>query len=242
MRERRAAGTDAVNTKVSGSAKARAGSAKDLVFGMGGACVVLAALAVLLLPRTKGPTVAAPAPGSTAAAEGSPVSSRRVFTPEALAVEGGGDKGVLLLAILGDVYDVTAGANHYGSGASYNCFVGRDATRAFVSGRFQGDGLTDDIKGLDGNDLEGIVGWHEFYMTSEKYHPVGVVVGRYYDAEGKSRAELDTIHATVDMWKRSKEKDKVSFPPCNSRWAAGKSEVFTTPLNVDASCQCRLMC
>ena len=42
----------------------------------------------------------------------------------------------LWLSICGQVFDVTAGARHYGSGGGYSFFTGRDGTRAFVTGEF----------------------------------------------------------------------------------------------------------
>ena len=41
---------------------------------------------------------------------------------------------VSLLAVLGQVYDVTEGKQYYGKGEGYQGFAGRDASKAFVSG------------------------------------------------------------------------------------------------------------
>lgn len=46
----------------------------------------------------------------------------------------------LWLSICGQVFDVTAGAHHYGSGGGYAFFTGRDGTRAFVTGEFNEKG------------------------------------------------------------------------------------------------------
>lgn len=40
------------------------------------------------------------------------------------------------LSILGEVFDVSKGAKHYGRGGGYQGFTGRDASRAFVTGDF----------------------------------------------------------------------------------------------------------
>eukprot|EP00731_Ephydatia_muelleri_P023529 Em0015g1112a len=64
------------------------------------------------------------------------------------------------LAILGRVYDVNRGADsYYGPNGGYKVFSGRDATRAFVTGEFQGEGLTDDVTGLNPLQLEELDGW-----------------------------------------------------------------------------------
>lgn len=39
-------------------------------------------------------------------------------------------------SILGEVFDVSNGAKHYGKGGAYEGFAGKDASRSFVSGDF----------------------------------------------------------------------------------------------------------
>lgn len=53
--------------------------------------------------------------------------SIKIFTHEELK-ETKNQKDKLYLAILGKVYDVTAGAKHYGPGGSYEFFVGKYLT------------------------------------------------------------------------------------------------------------------
>ncbi|XP_034210230.1 membrane-associated progesterone-binding protein 4 isoform X2 [Prunus dulcis] len=78
-----------------------------------------------------------------------PFSQQRLFTVEELALYNGTDQSLpILLGILGSVFDVTKGKSHYGEGGGYNHFSGRDASRAFVSGNFTGDGLTDSLRDL----------------------------------------------------------------------------------------------
>jgi predicted heme/steroid binding protein len=62
------------------------------------------------------------------------VSQPRRYTVEELAQYDGRDPSKpLLLAIMGRVYDVTKGWDKYGPGASYHFFVGKDATRSFIT-------------------------------------------------------------------------------------------------------------
>ncbi|KAK6010181.1 hypothetical protein OSTOST_24805, partial [Ostertagia ostertagi] len=65
-------------------------------------------------------------------------------------------------------------------------FSGRDATRAFVSGDFTESGLVDNTDGLPHDDLLGIRDWISFY--EKDYKLVGVLVGRYYEAEWTANA------------------------------------------------------
>ncbi|KAL1978235.1 hypothetical protein VTN31DRAFT_1094 [Thermomyces dupontii] len=71
------------------------------------------------------------------------------LTPDELALYNGTDPNLpLYLAINGTIFDVSANRAIYGPGGSYNFFVGRDATRAFVTGCFRED-LTDDLRGVE---------------------------------------------------------------------------------------------
>ena len=59
----------------------------------------------------------------------------------------------LLLAVLGEVFDVSKGAKHYAPGMGYSFFTGRDGSRAFVTGDFTEAGLVDDLTGLSPTDV-----------------------------------------------------------------------------------------
>ena len=61
------------------------------------------------------------------------------------------------LSVLGSVYDVSSG-EFYTSGGGYAFFAGRDATRAFTTGEFEGEGLSDDVDGLTPAQCKGLRG------------------------------------------------------------------------------------
>ncbi|KAK6029690.1 cytochrome b5-like Heme/Steroid binding domain protein [Ostertagia ostertagi] len=109
------------------------------------------------------------------------------------------------LAILGRIYNVEKGRKHYGKGGGYHFFAGRDATRAFVSGDFTESGLVDNTDGLSHDDLLGIRDRISFY--EKDYKLVGVLVGRYYDANGQPTQELRDVLGrmqTAAEWKASR--------------------------------------
>ncbi|CAB3382440.1 Hypothetical predicted protein [Cloeon dipterum] len=110
-----------------------------------------------------------------------------------------GSKG-LYVAILGSVFDVSAGKEHYGPGCSYHFFTGIDGSRAFVSGDFSETGLTDDLSGLSNKDIKGLWKWVEFYKNDYKY--VGKVIGKFYDSKGRKTRDLE------DFYSRLKEAEK----------------------------------
>ncbi|KAA0156236.1 hypothetical protein FNF29_01026 [Cafeteria roenbergensis] len=62
-------------------------------------------------------------------------ASLRWFTKDDLAAYNGTDEGLpLLLAIGGEVFDVTAGARFYGPDGPYKIFAARDSSRALTKG------------------------------------------------------------------------------------------------------------
>ncbi|XP_054818485.1 membrane-associated progesterone-binding protein 4 [Prosopis cineraria] len=148
-------------------------------------------------------------------------SARRLFSPEELALYNGTDEGLpILLGIIGSVFDVTKGKSHYGSGGGYNHFAGRDASRAFVSGNFTGEGLTDSLLGLSSTEVKSIVEWRDFYFRTYKH--VGKLVGRYYDSQGRPTKYLKGVEAKAARGTQLLEKQKSEEskqPSCSSRWS-----------------------
>ena len=123
-----------------------------------------------------------------------PASSPRLVTPEELATRDGSDDSDprVWLAILGVVYDVTAGATHYAPGGAYAGLAARDASAAFHTGDFTPDGLHPSLDALEPDDFEAAVAtldeWSKFY--EDRYERVGVLApGWYRDASG-ARTEM----------------------------------------------------
>ncbi|TXG57768.1 hypothetical protein EZV62_015597 [Acer yangbiense] len=146
---------------------------------------------------------------------------KRLFSVEELALHNGTDDSIpILLGILGSVFDVTKGKSHYGKGGGYNHFAGRDASRAFVSGNFTGDGLTDSLRGLSSSNVKSVVEWRDFYFRSYKF--VGKLVGRYYDSQGNPTKYLKGAEAKAARGAQLMEKQKTEEakqPSCNSKWS-----------------------
>eukprot|EP00244_Chara_vulgaris_P002054 TRINITY_DN13442_c0_g5_i1.p1 TRINITY_DN13442_c0_g5~~TRINITY_DN13442_c0_g5_i1.p1 ORF type:complete len:296 (-),score=52.63 TRINITY_DN13442_c0_g5_i1:225-1091(-) len=151
-------------------------------------------------------------------------AEQRVFTAEELALYDGVKRKQLLLAILGDVFDVTEGQRHYGPGSSYHHFVGKDASRAFVTGKFK-DGLTDDVSGLSASEYSGLQEWHSFYVKSDNYRYVGKLAGLFYDEAGRATKALEDLQSEFKKAERLKELQKAEaekHPNCNSRWSSAE--------------------
>ncbi|XP_070572496.1 neuferricin-like [Ptychodera flava] len=148
----------------------------------------------------------------------------KVFTLEELKhLKGGpGSKG-LCVAVLGKVFDVSAGKKHYGPGGGYEFFSGRDGTRAFVTGDFTEKGLTDDLSGFTPSQGLEVKSWVDFY--EKQYIYVGKLQGRYYNKDGKPTEELARVEALIAKGEEEKSQDqeiKNKYPPCNSEWTQQK--------------------
>lgn len=109
-------------------------------------------------------------------------TQQQVFTPERLIQFNGDDtsRPILVrarltqLSIKGDVFDVSAGRIHYGKGSPYHNLVGRDASRAFITGCFTTH-LTHDLRGMSEKELAALDAWHAYYTNHHTYHKVGTM-------------------------------------------------------------------
>lgn len=87
-----------------------------------------------------------------------------IMTKEELKVYDGSVPGKgPYLAVLGQIFDVSKGRDHYGPGGGYAFFSGTDGSRAFVTGQFDTDGLVDDVSDLSYGDYLGLKEWLDFY-------------------------------------------------------------------------------
>ncbi|XP_074153875.1 neuferricin [Sminthopsis crassicaudata] len=133
-----------------------------------------------------------------------------------------GDAGEpgLYLALLGRVFDVQAGRAHYARGRAYSGLAGRDASRAFVTGDFSREGLSDDVSDFGPAQMLVLRDWLRFY--EEHYAFVGKLIGRFYEENGKPTPALLLAEATMAQGVAAREKEdgqRQQFPPCNSEWS-----------------------
>ena len=149
-------------------------------------------------------------------------SGTRLITINELAAHGSvnGTLRPIWLAIMGRVYDVEKGYdNHYGPNGGYNFFTGRDGSKAFVTGKFDDEGLTDDVSELTPLQLKDIEDWINFY--DKDYIYVGKLIGRYFDKTGNPTKELYKYQrnlAKAEEIKAKQQAQEKQFPPCNSRY------------------------
>ena len=106
--------------------------------------------------------------------------------------------------------------------------AGIDGSKAFITGEFNEEGLTDDVFDLTPLQLGELDDWVAFYEKDYTY--VGKLIGRYYTRDGSP-----TRH-WYHYQKKLAEKDKMKadqkaleerFPGCNSHWSeATKGKVY----------------
>lgn len=81
----------------------------------------------------------------------------------------------LYLAIMGRIYDVSAGKAFYGPGRSYHHYVAKDATRSFATGCTQAECLVPSLVGLSESQKREARKWLELYEYHDKYKFIGMV-------------------------------------------------------------------
>ncbi|ALC48923.1 CG12056 [Drosophila busckii] len=166
-----------------------------------------------------------------------PESTETVITQQQLAMCNGEDGNPICLALLGVVFDVSKGIKHYGTGCSYNFFVGRDASASFVTGDFENydPETSDDVLTLKPSDLLELAKWQQFYEKEYTYK--GKLIGRFYDEQGKSTSYHKKFLALVDQAetvKAQKDELRKKYPGCNIKWSEETgTRVWCTPTSGD---------
>jgi predicted heme/steroid binding protein len=126
-----------------------------------------------------------------------PTEKIRIISQAELKAANGVDSKNLWLAILGRVYDVSAGPQYYSKGSQYHVFVGSDSPVPFVSGIFNEEEAAKSWRALEESKLYSFVHWVEFYENEEKYPFLGLVDGTFYDKDGNPTLELTELQVKM---------------------------------------------
>ncbi|KAK6155742.1 hypothetical protein DH2020_009990 [Rehmannia glutinosa] len=102
-----------------------------------------------------------------------PVQLGEISVEELKQYDGSDPNKPLLMAIKGQIYDVTQGRMFYGPGGPYALFAGKDASRALAKMSFEDKDLNGDLTGLGVFELEALQDWEYKFMS--KYVKVGTV-------------------------------------------------------------------
>ncbi|XP_010908263.1 membrane steroid-binding protein 2 [Elaeis guineensis] len=144
-----------------------------------------------------------------------PVQMGEMTLEELRAYNGSDPRKPLLMAIKGQIYDVSRGRMFYGPGGPYALFAGRDASRALALMSFDPNDLTGDLEGLGTSELEVLQDWEEKFM--EKYVNVGRLVsektrdgdhdGSVEKTELNQELDRDTVDANAAVEANGMESD-----------------------------------
>ncbi|KAG2329592.1 hypothetical protein Bca52824_000772 [Brassica carinata] len=116
-----------------------------------------------------------------------PVQLGEITEEELKQYDGSDSKKPLLMAIKGQIYDVSQSRMFYGPGGPYALFAGKDASRALAKMSFEESDLTGDISGLGPFELDALQDWEYKFMS--KYVKVGTI--QKSDVEGKESADAE---------------------------------------------------
>ncbi|TYH41261.1 hypothetical protein ES332_D12G303200v1 [Gossypium tomentosum] len=126
-----------------------------------------------------------------------PVQLGEITEEELKQYDGSDSKKPLLMAIKGQIYDVSQSRMFYGPGGPYALFAGKDASRALAKMSFEEKDLTGDISDLGPFELDALQDWEYKFMS--KYVKVGSIKKTMVpvtegDASGEASgaAETDT--------------------------------------------------
>ncbi|KAI3985356.1 hypothetical protein MKX01_033670 [Papaver californicum] len=145
-----------------------------------------------------------------------PVQLGEISEEELKIYDGTDPKKPLLMAIKGQIYDVSQSRMFYGPGGPYALFTGKDASRALAKMSFEDKDLTGDTTGLGPFELEALQDWEYKFMS--KYVKVGTVKKTVPVVDGSSTSEAAAENA----------------PPAEKAAPAETAEEHHTPEEVKA--------
>ncbi|KAL0721147.1 hypothetical protein Bca4012_035746 [Brassica carinata] len=135
-----------------------------------------------------------------------PVQLGEITEEELKQYDGSDSEKPLLMAIKGNIYDVSQSRVFYGPGGPYALFAGKDASRALAKMSFEENDLTGDISGLGPFELDALQDWEYKFMS--KYVKVGTILNK--DGQGKESTNTgEEASATVGETSRSVEEETI---------------------------------
>lgn len=154
-----------------------------------------------------------------------PVQVGEISEEELKQYDGSDPKKPLLMAIKGQIYDVSQSRMFYGPGGPYALFAGKDASRALAKMSFEEKDLTGDISGLGPFELDALQDWEFKFMS--KYTKVGTVTKSIPVTNGSCSSEPNPTEAT------DREAPKVADDGPSEKAAAETMEA-TSPADNDS--------
>ncbi|CAH1445574.1 unnamed protein product [Lactuca virosa] len=148
-----------------------------------------------------------------------PVQLGEISEEELKAYDGNDSNKPLLMAIKGQIYDVSQSRMFYGPGGPYALFAGKDASRALAKMSFEDKDLNGDLTGLGVFELEALQDWEYKFMS--KY----VKVGTIKNPESAPESSTTPVQPAESTQPESTPDDRVSQ---TTEIAAGEIKEETT--------------
>ncbi|XP_010273133.1 PREDICTED: membrane steroid-binding protein 1 [Nelumbo nucifera] len=139
-----------------------------------------------------------------------PVQLGEITEEELRAYDGSDPNKPLLMAIKGQIYDVTQSRMFYGPGGPYALFAGKDASRALAKMSFEEKDLTSDISGLGPFELDALQDWEYKFMS--KYFKVGTIKKTVPVTDGLSPSDSSEAMKQDDVAKPAEDGPSENTP------------------------------
>ncbi|KAK3220756.1 hypothetical protein Dsin_014726 [Dipteronia sinensis] len=140
-----------------------------------------------------------------------PVQLGEITEEDLKQYDGSDSKKPLLMAIKGQIYDVSQSRMFYGPGGPYALFAGKDASRALAKMSFEDKDLTGDTSGLGPFELDALQDWEYKFMS--KYVKVGSIKKEQVPvADGESAAEKNEGDVAKPVEATEKNEGDVAKP------------------------------
>jgi len=130
-----------------------------------------------------------------------PVQVGEITEEELRQYDGSDPEKPLLMAIKGQIYDVSESRMFYGPGAAYALFAGKDASRALAKMSFESQDLNGDISGLTPMELGALNDWE--YKFATKYAKVGTI---------RRAAPVEVVYGNISPEMREEVSEPVVEP------------------------------
>uniref|UniRef100_A0ACD5U561 Uncharacterized protein n=1 Tax=Avena sativa TaxID=4498 RepID=A0ACD5U561_AVESA len=152
---------------------ARTAPPANVVAAVAAAAVVYKVVSGLLAPPTPPPQRRLEVADEALPPAPEPVQVGEITADELRQYDGSDPEKPLLMAIKGQIYDISQSRMFYGPGGPYALFAGKDASRALAKMSFEPEDLTGDISGLGPFELSALQDWE--YKFVSKYVKVGSI-------------------------------------------------------------------
>ncbi|XP_050221591.1 membrane steroid-binding protein 2-like isoform X2 [Mercurialis annua] len=151
-----------------------------------------------------------------------PVQLGEVTEEHLKQYDGSDPKKPLLMAIKGQIYDVSQSRMFYGPGGPYALFAGKDASKALAKMSFEDKDLTGDISDLGPFELEALQDWEYKFMS--KYVKVGTIQKLVPVTDEAASVSEAAEAKDADVAKPAEAKDAGDAKPAEDADAAKPAE------------------